>query len=134
VLTPSKVLVGSTFPLSLVRRPVLITPERVETLRTLLRQQGFASFWGHEATAGIAAALLDMDIRPATPRPALRLTAENLPALDGEVFTECWVLSPEYEAGYRPQIGEEVAGEKIHGWQVLKIRWLAPESCRQLIC
>jgi hypothetical protein len=128
VFTPSKVLVGSTFPLSLVRRPVLITPERVETLRTLLRQQGCASFWGHEATADVAADLLGTDIRPAAPRPALRLTAENLPALDGEVFTECWVLSPEYEAGYRPQIGEEVAKEKISGWQVLKIRWLPDEA------
>jgi hypothetical protein len=106
---------------------VRITPERVETLRALLRQHGFVSFWGHEATADIAADLLGMDIRPATARPALRLTAENLPTLEGEVFAECWVFSPEYATGYRPRIGEEVAAEKIAGWQVLKIRWQPAE-------
>lgn len=118
------ILIGSTFPLSLIRRSVLITIENSECLKDLLKQKKVVSFWGHQTTITLANQLLGIDVSPSTSRPALRLTSDNFPTLDGLVFNECWVLSPDYEEGYRPKIGEEVPVDKIVKWQVLKIRWL----------
>ncbi len=117
-------LIGSTFPLSLIRRSVLITIEDFERLKDLLKQKKVVSFWGHQTTITVANQLLGVDVNPLTPRPALRLTQDNFPSLDGSVFNECWVLSPDYYEGYRPKIGEEVSSDKISGWQVLRIKWL----------
>jgi hypothetical protein len=57
-------------------------------------------------------------------RPAITLSDDNFPQLDGSTFEECWVFSPDYKAGFRPKIGQEVEEKNIIGWQVLKIRWL----------
>jgi hypothetical protein len=120
----NSILIGSTFPLSLVRRSVLITIESFDRLKDLLKQKKVVSFWGHQTTVSVANRLLRIDVSPSILRPALRLTPDNFPTLDGTVFDECWVLSPDYKEGYRPKIGEEVSVYKIAGWQVLKIRWL----------
>lgn len=117
------ILLGSTFPLSLIRRRVVIEPQPIESLKGLLRTGAVASFWGHQSTLGSAQAILGADLSPRTERPALRLTPDNLPELDGQVFSECWVLSPEYVPGFRPAIGEEVPAEKIRSWQVLRVKW-----------
>lgn len=117
------VLLGSTFPLSLVRRPVQIEPRGVEELRGLLQTHPCASFWGHANTLAAAAALLGVDVRPESERPALLLSSDNLPCLNGRAYDACWVLSPEYVPGYRPQVGEEVPLDKIQGWQALRITW-----------
>lgn len=118
-----KILIGSTFPLTLIRRRVVIEPVALAGLRQVLSHQPPASYWGHKNTLAIASQILGVDIAPASDRPALRLNEDGKPKLDGEVFDECWVLSPEYEIGYRPSIGEEVLSEKITGWQVLKMSW-----------
>lgn len=117
------VLLGSTFPMSLIRRRVMIAPAELEVLRKALQARGVASFWGHMSTLSAANGLLGVDVRPATDRPALRLADDGRPMLDGRVFDECWVLSPDYETGFRPALGEEVAPENIRGWQVLKMEW-----------
>lgn len=117
------ILLGSTFPLSLIRRKVVIEPQAIESLKELLRTCAVASFWGHQSTLGLAQSILGADLMPRTERPALRLTQDNLPELDGQVFSECWVLSPEYVPGFRPAIGEEVPAEKIRSWQVLRVKW-----------
>ncbi len=116
-------LLGSTFPLTLVRRRVTIEPESVGTLRRELKRRSLASYWGHRNTLAAARALLGIDVAPETERPALRLDSGNYPMFNGIRHNECWVLSPEYVAGHRPAIGEEVATGKIVGWQVLKIKW-----------
>src|SRR3990172_8904031 len=115
------ILLGSTFPLSLVRRRAVITPESVDGLRRRLAAEGCASFWGHENTRAVAAQILGADPGPPTARPALTLDAEKRPVLDGATFSEVWILSPDLVPGYRPQIGEEVAAEHIVDWQVLRI-------------
>ena len=43
--------------------------------------------------------------------------------LEGEVFDTCWLLSPDYEQGFRPAIGTEVGLDQIAGWHVLKLTW-----------
>jgi hypothetical protein len=120
----NQTLIGSTFPLSLIRRPVVITPEPIETLKAILQQNRIASFWGHQNTVQVANQFLGVEVNPPISRPALMLTSDNFPALDGRVYNECWILSPEYRMGYRPGIGEEVSVDKISGWQVLRIKWL----------
>ncbi|MDA8137821.1 MAG: hypothetical protein M0036_04135 [Desulfobacteraceae bacterium] len=122
------ILIGSTFPLSLIRRPVLISPQNIDTFKGLLTSRPIVSFWGHQNTLSAARQLLGVDISPPTERPALELSDALLPMINNNQFTECWVVSPEYTPGYRPNIGEEVPMEQITGWQVLKIQWLAHQA------
>ncbi len=119
----SPFLVGSTFPLTLIRRKIIISPESLQELKIQLRHRPFSSFWGHQNTIRAAGALLGVDIAPLSARPVIQLDDDNFPTLHGEKFDECWVLSPDYPPGFRPAIGEEVADDKIIGWQVLKIKW-----------
>jgi len=117
------VLVGNSFPLSLVRRPVAIRPRPMEELRALLAERGAASFWGHASTLARVSAALGCDLTPDTSRPALRLNDSLLPELDGVAYDQCWVVSADFIPGYRPAVGEEVPPEKITGWQVLCVDW-----------
>lgn len=119
----SALLVGSTFPLSLIRRKVVIQPSDFATLAGLLRQAVVFSFWGHHNTLAHANRLAGADLSPRTERASLTLDAELLPVLDGRAFRECWVVSPDYVPGFRPAVGEEVPAEKITGWQVLHLIW-----------
>jgi hypothetical protein len=117
------ILIGSAFPLTLIRRRVVITPCSLETVRDELRARPFVSFWGHDNTLVAAHSLLGIDLKPREERPAVTLNTEQFPTLYGQVFTECLILSPNYIPGFRPKIGEEVGKEKITGWQALRIVW-----------
>ena len=119
----SPVLLGNTFPLSLIRRPVRIAPATLESLRRAIIERSVCSFWGHANTLAVATRLLGVDISPEQDRPAITLTNTNLPKLNGMTFEDCWILSPDYESGFRPTIGQEVPEAAIQGWQVLHIRW-----------
>ncbi len=121
-------LLGSTFPLSLIRQSVRIEPRPLEELKQRLRQDTWASFWGHESTIAAADTILglsgsDQTVRPQTERPALTLNKNQQPTLNDTSYPECWILSPDYTPGFRPKIGEEVAADKISGWQVLRMVW-----------
>jgi len=116
-------LVGNTFPLPLIRRPVLIEPLPLPRLRESLAGAEVHSFWGHTNTLQAASTAIGLDLTPAAARPALRLTKELLPELDGVAFSECWVVSPDYRPGFRPGPGDAVALAEITGWQVLRMRW-----------
>ena len=117
------ILLGSTFPLMLIRRRVVIEPVAVDTLRRQLVMRQVVSFWGHANTVAVANALLGIEVAPETVRPALTTTPEGYPALVDHVFDECWILSPDYAPGFRPAIGEEVTPDKIIGWQTLRLKW-----------
>ncbi len=116
-------LVGSTFPLSLIRRRVVIMPALLDVFRKMLQERKWQSFWGHENTLAAAYQITGFDLRPAEARPAIRLNPSGYPELNGAEYRECWVLSPEYVPDYRPAIGEAVPADKILGWQVLRIIW-----------
>ena len=115
------ILLGNTFPLALARRSMRIEPASLEELRQRVQNEGFLSFWGHDNTIAVATSILGFDPTPTTERPALSLSQDLLPTLNGQVCQEVWILSPDYAPGFRPQIGVEVTPEQILGWQTLKI-------------
>lgn len=121
--SPFPILIGSTFPLSLVRRRVVIEPLEQERVRLELQCRPFASFWGHVNTLAAANSMLGADVTPRTERPAVALDPNQFPALDGVSYRECFILSPDYAPGFRPKVGEELGPDKIAGWQALRMRW-----------
>ena len=122
-IAQQKVLIGNTFPLGLARRRITIEPVPLGILRDHLDGRQVASFWGHASTLAVARDVLGVDLTPETARPALVLNDEGYPTLNGTVFDEVWVLSPDYQPGYRPQIGEEATRSRIVGWQVIRLSW-----------
>ena len=117
------ILLGNSFPLSLVRRRVVIEPVAIETFRKAAAGAELFSFWGHANTIQAATAMLGFNVAPRESRPALTLDAAGRPTLYGRAFEVCWILSPIYAGNYRPKVGEEVPAEKIVDWQVLKMSW-----------
>lgn len=119
----SSILIGNTFPLSLVRRPVRIRPAKLGELQQAAAGKRAASFWGHENTRAQAEAVAGLPLAPHVERPAIQLQESGLPSLNGQTFCECWILSPDYAENFRPATGGEVSPEQIRTWQVLKITW-----------
>lgn len=119
-----KILIGNSFPLSLIRKnKVEIQEVPLESFKQHLINSEIFSFWGHRNTLKVAEQILGVCLEPRTERPAIELNEMCLPTLYGESFDECWVLSPNYIQGFRPSIGEEVREEQISDWIVLKINW-----------
>ena len=116
-------LVDNTFPFSLIRHSARVTSVNLEKMKAAMKERTWASFWGHENTVDAASSILCQDIRPSHKRPALSLSKDGLPSLDGHAYAEAWILSAEFTKDFRPQIGEEIPLEKIKGWQVLQIEW-----------
>ncbi len=117
-------LIGNSFPLSLIRRRVVVEPCPLADLTARLADgEAIASFWGHANTLAAAETLTGRSLKPATERPTLALSPDGLPTLQGHSFRECWILSPDYSENFRPKIGEEVPAEKIRSWQVLRMEW-----------
>jgi hypothetical protein len=117
------VLLGNTFPLSLIRRNVSIQYKSIDNLKEIIRSRKIVSFWGHENSADAASELLGFNVKPKTERPALELNQYGLPVFESEIFDECWILSPNLPQGMRPGLSEIVPFEQIKGWSVLKITW-----------
>jgi hypothetical protein len=111
------------FSLMLIWRPAKMMPYDLGLLREALSMRPVRSFWGHRDTVQAASRLLGVRVDPASERPVITLTDDGYPMLEGEVFKECFVLSPDYRAGFRPAVGSEVSPEDIRGWQVLRIVW-----------
>ncbi|WP_372846821.1 hypothetical protein [Pontiella sp.] len=119
----ASILIGNSFPLSLIRRPVRIDPQTVEALHRAAAGCHVRSFWGHGNTRALAEAFIDLSLKTQTERPALGLQTDGRPTLDGQTFGECWVLSPNYAEHFRPAVGAEIAPASIRGWQILKLTW-----------
>lgn len=119
------ILIGNTFPFALLRRDANVHALSLEDLRSALAGAHVTSFWGHENTRAAAEAVLGgVSLRPATERPALALTSDGLPSLDGRAFRSCYVLAPDYRPGFRPTVGAEPGPSDILGWHALRIDWL----------
>ncbi len=119
----SSILIGNSFPLSLMRREVVIAPVSLADLLEETATRRICSFWGHANTLRAASAATGLDLTPVTARPVLELSPDNLPLFNGQLFTGCWIVSPDYRGNFRPAVGEEVDESKIAGWQILKITW-----------
>ena len=118
------VLIGNAFPLSLVRRQVLISVIDQSSFQHLVKSAVLHSFWGHSNTLEAVNTFLGVDVSPRVDRPVLSLSAEYLPRLDGMSFRNCCVVSPDYVPGFRPGIGEVIPADVILGWQILEMSWI----------
>ena len=124
-----KILIGNSYPFSLVRCARLVVESvSLSALQAALTGAEIVSFWGHANTRSAAEELLGVSLLSKTERPALSLSGDGRPMLEGEVFDSCWLLSPDYPEGFRPSIGTEVGLEMIKGWQVLKLTWGTPTA------
>jgi hypothetical protein len=119
----SHILIGNSFPLSLVRRNVRIENSSLEALQAAAADSSVESFWGHENTLNAVEKWSGLALRPKTQRPALQLDEEGRLCFEGRIYAECWVLSPDYRPGLRHAIDCEVQPEAILGWHVLHILW-----------
>ena len=115
------VLIGNSFPLSLIRRPVKMEPCSIIELQKILQDSTVVSFWGHGNTLATVNSVLGYDLTPSENRPVLTLSPSRKVQYKGMEFSECWILSPDYCEDFRPAVGEEVPPEKIKSWQCLKI-------------
>lgn len=116
-------LIGSTFSISLIRRRVVIDIKSQGDLLTAMHRQPWVSFWGHGDTVEMASIMAGADLRPTMERPAIVLSPEGFPMLGGVTHKECWVISPNFEPGYRAPEGQKADTSKIIGWCILCITW-----------
>ncbi len=121
----SKYIISNSFPLSLIRRRVIITPIELEKAKSLVKKNGFVSAWGHSNTLKLVNNILGFDITPAENRSVIMLNDENFPTLYGNTFSSIIVISPGYVKGFRPKIGEEVKTPSILYWQPLLLEFAA---------
>ena len=112
--------------MSLIRRPVLIVPRERAALLSALQNCVLFSFWGHDNTLLAASRYLGCDLTPPQRRPVISLDASARPCFMGWTFDECWLLSPNYVANFRPAPGQEVPESAIVSWQVLHLSWQTP--------
>ena len=120
----TELLVGNTFPLTLMRRRLVVEPVPLERLRGEAAGKRVVSFWGHANTLHTASEAVGFDLSPAEERPVLELSPEALPMLGGKEFRECWVISPDCRRNFRPSANRALESEDVSGWQCLRITWL----------
>lgn len=119
-----KILIGNTFPLTLIRKKtVIIKEENLEKLRELLSKAEVYSFWGHENTRKAAEQFIGVSLQTKEFRPTISLNKEGFPMLYGEKFFECWIVSPNENKSYRLAISSELSNETIESWSILKLVW-----------
>ena len=123
-----KILIGNSFPTTLIRWECIITPISIKWLRgrvkhALDRGQKIRSFWGHTNTVTVASDILGVDLTPETERPVLSLTPGNLIQFEGEEYHIVYILSPTYRTNFRPAIGVEVGPEDIEDWTALRVKF-----------
>ena len=100
-------LIGNTFPLTLMRRRLTVDVVPLEELRRAAAGRRIVSFWGHANTLRAASAAVGFDLSPAEERPVLTLSPEAFPSLGGD----------------RPSVGDELKPEEICSWQCLHLVW-----------
>ncbi len=118
-----KILIGNSFPMNLIRREVRIEPRTLEELKTATKDAEIDSYWGHSNTLDAVSVFVGLDLSPEIERPAVTLAENGFPKFNGHVFEECWVISPEYRNGYRPELNKEVSPGNIKDWCILHIEW-----------
>lgn len=118
-----KLLIGNSFPLSLIVRRVVFEPRPIKELREKMKEAIAVSFWGHSSTWASASAAVERDVSPSSGRPALLLDADGATSFEGESSGAGCVILPEFAPGFRPAVGQEMKQEDIRDWRVLKLVW-----------
>ncbi|MEG2075886.1 MAG: hypothetical protein RRY34_05210 [Victivallaceae bacterium] len=116
-------LIGNSFPLSLIVRRVVIEPISLDEFRRFAGGKVIHSFWGHSNTLAAAGAECKVDLTPREERAVVTVSPEGFPVFDGMTFGVCFLISPFYCRNFRPAVGEEVPAEMIKDWQILKLIW-----------
>ncbi len=119
----NKVLIGNTFPMTLIRRKATIQPVSMDTFIKTAQSSAVYSFWGHENTLEAIKETTGLDLKVKGERPVISLSENKLPVLYGQEFNTVWIVNPDYKGNFRPKIGEEVGLEKIKGWSVLLLKF-----------
>lgn len=117
------VLIGNTFPLTLMRRSLTVEVVPLEEFRRAVAGKRIVSFWGHPNTLHAASTAAGFDLTPREERPVLTLSPEAFPMLDGEVFRECWIISPDSRRNFCPSPNNELKLDDIQSWQCLRLVW-----------
>jgi len=84
-------LIGNSFPLSLIRQKVTIEPEDVDKLKRRLKSEHIESFWGHNNTLKTVSEYLDYDLKPKSKRPVIALNNLGYPTFAETEYKEIWV-------------------------------------------
>lgn len=120
-----KIIIGNTFPLSMIKREVRIYPISIESLREIIQNSDEVySYWGHANTIRIAEKFLNVMFQRKDFRKHLSLSLCNKPLWNDIEFKKCFVLSPNYKNGFRPSINKEVTIDEIVSWQALVVEWI----------
>ncbi len=117
------ILIGNSFPLPLINRTVEITVLDLERFKDEIVDSCIHSYWGHQNTISVAEKILGVSLKSDEFRKAIELSENDLPLFNNIEFTTCYVLSPNYNEGFRPAIGVEVEAENILSWKLLKLKW-----------
>jgi hypothetical protein len=129
--TTDTILIGNSFPVSLIRTKVIFEPQPLTALQAAVAGKRIYSYWGHPNTLAAASQFVGADLTPMKERPSLQMTSQGMPVLDGQAFEECWVLSPNHGSSARPSIGEELDPHRISEWHVLKLTWPSAKKERK---
>lgn len=111
--TGKALLVCSSLPLGLIRRPVRVIPVSLEEFRRVARSRRIIAFPGQGGVLS-AESLPGLSSLCAAEYSEAGFSADDLPMLKDIVFTECWILFPQWA---------EEASEKTMTGQILKIQW-----------
>lgn len=117
-----KVLIGNSFPLTLVRgRTVTINEVKLDELLSEMDGAKIYSFWGHENTRKSVESYLGISLATYEERPQISLSKNNLPSLYDVEFNACWVVSPNQID--RHAVSQNFSLEEIGSWTILKLSW-----------
>lgn len=122
-----KILVGNSFPYGLIAHPVRVEPRTLNALRRAASKAEIVSFWGHADSLDALRDETGLDLSPGAHRPAVSLDADGYPSLNGESFTEVWIVAPRYPRGVRPRTADS-APVDIESWRVLRMSWASPSD------
>ena len=117
-------LIGNSFPWSLVRRQLVATPVSLAQFQCETAGVRIVSFWGHPDTLAAASQFCGIDLTPRVERTVLTLSSNDLPALNGEEFRCCYLVSPDYREAFRQPLAMDAQiVPEIVGWNILKLKW-----------
>ncbi|MBO6102860.1 MAG: hypothetical protein J6P03_06365 [Opitutales bacterium] len=90
---------------------------------SLKNAERICSYWGHSNTEKAAQNILGVKFAKEDFRKPLRLSGNNMPMWGDLEFNKCYILSPNYKNGFRPEINKEVEPSEILSWKALLIEW-----------
>lgn len=117
-------LIGNTYPTSLIRRKATFIPVTQEQAKQYLGfEREVESFWGHPNTIKAASEMLGMDITPKEERPTITLSENYLPTLYGKEHKSVLIVSANIPNANRKPRNDptEYELEEIESWSFIVV-------------